>query len=63
MKSQDQKLFTFYSNEEHRGMEMFCDMCNSQWPKWYYRISKDDKYPHSCICVDCMGEIKWEMKS
>jgi len=61
--SNDQKLFTFYSNEKHRGMEMFCDMCNRQWPRWYYRISKKDEYPYACICESCKDEIKWELKS
>jgi len=56
-------MFTYYSDEIHRGMEMFCDMCNSQWPRWYYRISKNDKYPSYCICGSCMDEIKWELKS
>jgi hypothetical protein len=55
--------FTFYSDEKHRGVELYCDMCNSQWPQWYYRLNKNDVWPSYCICESCMDEIKWEMKS
>tara|TARA_R110002012_G_scaffold225136_1_gene397122 strand:+ start:1424 stop:1597 length:174 start_codon:yes stop_codon:yes gene_type:complete len=54
---------TFYSDEIHRGMEMFCDMCNAQYPAWYYRISKDDKYPSYCICEACKEEIEYEVNA
>jgi len=54
---------TFYSDEIHRGLEVFCDMCNSQWPNWYYRISKDDKYPSYCICEPCKEEIEYEVNA
>jgi len=54
---------TYYSDEIYRGLETFCDMCNGQWPKWYYRTSKLDKYASYCICEPCKEEIDYEVKS
>ena len=54
---------TYYSDEIYRGLETFCDMCNGQWPKWYYRTSKLDKYASYCICEPCKDEIEYEVKS
>jgi|TARA_R110002096_G_scaffold433808_2_gene653408 hypothetical protein len=49
--------WTFYSDEPVRGAEMFCDMCNAQWPKWYYRVDVKDVYPYACVCESCMLEM------
>jgi len=44
---------THSSREKHRGIELKCDDCNSNWPKWYRRCEDDEEYPGSCICVAC----------
>jgi len=49
--------WTFYSDEPNRGMEMFCDFCNKQWPKWYYRVDALDVFPYGCMCESCMLEM------
>ena len=49
--------WTFYSNEPNRGAEMFCDFCNHQWPKWYYRVDLLDVWPYACVCEPCMLEM------
>lgn len=53
--------FTYYSDEPHRGLEMFCDSCNEQWPKWYYRTTSSDVFAWGCICTECKNEMELEM--
>lgn len=57
------KKITWFLNEQYRGAELLCDICNYKldWmAKWYYRTFEGDEYASMCICDKCAIKITEE---